>query len=423
MGRARPDQGLTRGPSDRFVLPLVLVSGCLVAWARSPSVILHPRLYAEDGAVFFRAAYSQGWHAPLSQTYAGYLQTFSRLVADIGLLVPLSRVPLLFAVIALVVQVLPAVLVASRRFARAVPDLRVRLLLAAVYLVLPNSSEVNVVLTNAQWHLAVLAVLVVLAMPAAGAWRVFDLAAMVLAGLTGPFVLSLIVVTAIVYYRRRQGWTLIVGAVALTTGAIQFTELLQAPRPHVGPLGATASRLTEILGGRLIGNTVLGTSTTTSGQFVAHLLAMSILFLVAALVVVGCALWRGPFELKMFNLWAGLTLAGSLASPLASAQGYQWQMLVGNAGDRYWLFPSLAFVADLIWLAGQIRTPWRIPAASAVALLVVFAAFGVREDFRYPVVSAPGWQAQVRQFDRLAPGQSFTFHIRPPGWTMTLTKK
>jgi len=423
MGRARPDQGLTRGPSDRFVLPLVLVSGCLVAWARSPSVILHPRLYAEDGAVFFRAAYSQGWHAPLSQTYAGYLQTFSRLVADIGLLVPLSRVPLLFAVIALVVQVLPAVLVASRRFARAVPDLRVRLLLAAVYLVLPNSSEVNVVLTNAQWHLAVLAVLVVLAMPAAGAWRVFDLAAMVLAGLTGPFVLSLIVVTAIVYYRRRQGWTLIVGAVALTTGAIQFTELLQAPRPHVGPLGATASRLTEILGGRLIGNTVLGTSTTTSGQFVAHLLAMSILFLVAALVVVGCALWRGPFELKMFNLWAGLTLAGSLASPLASAQGYQWQMLVGNAGDRYWLFPSLAFVADLIWLAGQIRTPWRIPAASAVALLVVFAAFGVREDFRYPAVSSPGWQAQVRQFDRLAPGQSFTFHIRPPGWTMTLTKK
>jgi hypothetical protein len=405
------------------VLPLVVVSGCLVAWARSPSVILHPRLYAEDGAIFFHAAYSQGWHAPLSQTYAGYLQTFSRLVADVGLLVPLSRVPLLFAVIALVVQVLPAVMVASRRFGRAVPDLRVRLLLAAVYLVIPNSSEVNVVLTNAQWHLAILAVLVVLAMPATGAWRVFDLAAMVLSGLTGPFVLSVIVIAAIVYYYRRQGWTLAVGVVALTTGAIQLFELLHAQRPHVGPLGATASRFTEILGGRLIGNTVLGTSTTTSGRFVTHLLAFSVLFLVGALVVVGCALWRGPFELKMFNLWAGLTLAGSLASPLASAHGYQWQMLVGNAGDRYWLFPSLAFVADLIWLAGQIRTPWRIPAASAVALLVVFAAFGVREDFRYPIVPAPGWQAQVRQFDRLAPGQSFTFHIRPPGWTMTLTKK
>ena len=368
-------------------------------------------------------AYSQGWLAPLGQTYAGYLQTFSRLVSDVGLLVPLSQVPLFFAVVALVVQVLPAVLVASRRFAAAVPDLRVRLLLAAVYLVIPNSWEVNVVLTNAQWHLAILAVMVVLASPAVGGWRVFDLAVMVLSGLTGPFVLGVIVIAAIVYYYRRQRWTVVVGVVAIVTGALQFFELMTVARPRLGPLGITTTRFTEMLGGRLIGNTVLGGRTTTSAHFTSHMLLFSTLFLFGALIIIGRAIWRGPLELKMFNLWAGLALAGALASPLVTVSGSQWQALIGDAGARYWLFPSLAFLADAIWLAGQLRTSWRIPAIGAAALLVAVAAFGVREDFRYPVISAPSWSAQVRQFDHLAPGKSFTFKIRPPGWTMTLSKR
>ena len=84
--------------------------------------------------------------------------------------------------VALAVQVLPAVMVASHRYSSAVPDVRVRLLLATLYLVIPNSSEIFVNLTDAQWHLAVLSVLVVLALPATGGWRVFDVAVLALSG-------------------------------------------------------------------------------------------------------------------------------------------------------------------------------------------------------------------------------------------------
>jgi hypothetical protein len=408
--------------SDAVVLPLVFVAGCLVTFARAPSVIVHPLPWAEDGAVFFQSAYNHGWHAPLLEAQAGYLQSFSRVVADVGLLIPLTWVPALFAGVALVVQVLPAVLVASRRFARAVPDRRVRLLLAAVYLAVPNSSEINVDLTNTQWHLAVLAILVVLAIPATGAWRVFDIAVIVCSGLSGPFVLSLVVVAALVYFRRRQTWTLVLGAISVAAAAVQIFEIVTSQRPPVGPLGATVSRLVEVLGGRLIGTTVLGTSTSTSTWFTRHLLASSTVLLIAAGLIVAFAVWRGPLELKMFNLWAGLVLAGSLASPLASSHGLQWQDLIGDPGARYWVFPSLALLADLIWVAGQYRVR-RTVAVGALMALVLVAAFGLREDFRYSTITAPSWPGQVHRFDRVAAGSSFTFEIRPPGWTMTLRRK
>ena len=84
-------------------------------------------------------------------------------MADLGLLVPLGRLPLLFVLVAVPVQVMPAALVASRRFATLVPSFSVRLLLALTYLLIPNSAEVNSNLTNAQWHLALLAFMVVVA--------------------------------------------------------------------------------------------------------------------------------------------------------------------------------------------------------------------------------------------------------------------
>jgi hypothetical protein len=411
------------GPSDFITLPVVFVVGALVTMARAPEVILHPGLWAEDGTVFFQGAYQTNWHAPLTQADGGYLQTFSRLIADVGLLVPLRWVPVLFMVVALSVQVLPAVVVSSHRYARAVHDVRVRWVLAAVYLIVPNSSEVFVNLTDAQWHLALLAVLVVLALPATGGWKGFDVAVMVLSGLSGPYVLSLLVVVAVVFYRRRQRWTVVLGAVGLVVGAVQFLELVTATRGDHGPLGPTLPRLVELLGGRLVGQTVLGAGTSLSGGYLAHLYLYSALLLAVALVIVVTAVWKGPFELAMFNLWAGLALAGSLISPLVSPTGSQWQGLILDPGARYWLFPSLALLVDAVWLVGQLRSPRRWIGAVAVAFLVAVAAFGVREDFRYPSASSPNWKAEVAAFERLPPGGSYTFHLRPPGWTMTLTRK
>ena len=411
------------GPGALVLMPVTVVLGCLVVYARDPSLVLRPSFWAEDGTVWFHDAYTSGWLRPLAQPHAGYLQVFPRAIADIGLHVPLGRVPLLFATAALVVQVLPAVLMVSRRFASVAPDYRVRLLLAAIYLLVPNSSEVDANLTNAQWHLALLAVMVVLALPATGAWRVVDVVVVAVSGLTGPFSISLVIIVALLYAVRRRPWTLVLGSITLVTAVLELVVLSGARRGQFGSLGMSVDRLVELLGGRLVANTVLGTSTTVARPFVAHLLSYSVAFLVLAAVVVALALWRGPLELKLFNLYAGLVLAGSFASPLVSVTGSQWKVLIADSGARYWLLPSLAVLVDVVWLAGQVRAMWRWAAAAAVLLLVVVAVSGMREDFHYPVVAAPGWSTQVRQFEALRPGTPYTFKIRPPGWTVTVVRK
>jgi hypothetical protein len=423
-GRRRPRHRVSRtGPTDLAVLPIVFVCGCLIETLRAPQTVLHPELWAEDGAVWFQQAYNHGWFSPLLHSQVGYLQTLSRLVADLGLLLPLKLVPTLFVVVALVVQVLPAVLVASRRFSHVAPDLWVRLLLAGIYLVLPNSYEVNVNLTDAQWHLGLLAVLVVLAVPAGTGWKVFDVLVIALSGLTGPFILSVFVVAAVYYYFRRQRWTGVVGVIAAATGALQGIVLITSNRGRTGPLGPSAGRFAEIVGGRVFANTLLGTATTTSGSFVSHRLLWSVIALALGAAVVGLAVWRGPIELKLFNLFGFLELAAALVSPLVSLHLPQWSLMASEPGSRYWEFPALALLADLVWLAGQWRRVWRALSVVAIAGVLTLFAFGVREDFSYPKIVAPSWPIQVARFDAIPPRHSFTFRIRPPGWTMVLVRK
>jgi hypothetical protein len=322
-----------------------------------------------------------------------------------------------------VVQVLPAAFVVSRRFATAVPDLRVRLVLAAVYLLVPNSSEVNINVTNAQWHLAVLAVLIVLAAPATGGWRVFDVVVLVVFGLTGPFVVCLVPVVALWYWRRRQRWTVVLGVITVVTSVVQGITLLHSTRGQQGHLGVGAVPLAKILGTRIVGDTVLGSSVTSSHAYLAHLVAYSWLLTAVGVAVVATAVWWGPLELRLFNLYAGLVLAASLASPVASLTGPQWPTLASTAGVRYWFLPTLTLLVDLVWLAAQLRPSRRAVAVAAVVVLAATAGLAVRTDFRQPWAAGPDWRAQVVQFDAVPPGHLFVFRIVPTGWTMTLVKK
>src|SRR5260370_8046744 len=88
----------------------------------------------------------------------------ARLTAALAQLFPLTGAPLLFNLVAILFQVLPVSFFLSSRFA-SLGTQRSRFLLGFLYLALPNSFEVNANVTNAQWHLALLACLVVLPDP------------------------------------------------------------------------------------------------------------------------------------------------------------------------------------------------------------------------------------------------------------------
>jgi hypothetical protein len=93
--------------------------------------------------IWFKDAYSLGALSSLAKLEAGYFQTFPRLVAALGLLLPLAYVPLSFNLVASVVQILPVLILLSDRGTRVSESYLLRMLICALYLTLPGTAELH----------------------------------------------------------------------------------------------------------------------------------------------------------------------------------------------------------------------------------------------------------------------------------------
>jgi len=451
-----------RWPSDRIVLPAALLVAVAAVVLRRPQAVLHPAFWAEDGHVWFAAAYQQGPWRPLLEPHTGYLQTFPRLVADVGLLLPVRSVPLLFAAVAVVVQALPAVVVVSRRFDALVPLPAARVALAALYLAVPNASEVDANLTDAQWHLAILALVCLLATPAGRWWRAFDVAVVVLSGLTGPFVVVLAVVGGLWVWRGpRHRWSVVLWAGTVALAAVQAAELLSHRRStqHLAALGASPGRLVAIVGGQiglggLLGSHAAAVTSTPAERVVAELVGLAVV-----LVVWGVVLCTAPLALRLVVVFGTAVLAAALVSPVASTKAPQWSALAHAANSRYWLVPVLTLLVSAFWLSGRLGRLLRQRLASrtdrlgrpaggeaaassarrrlprfgrgvaigigtgmGVVALAAAVAVGMPADWRMANWPTVGEAQALQAFVQARPGQVVVVPTDPPGWRMVLRK-
>jgi hypothetical protein len=197
--------------------------------SRDPRVLLQAELWGDDGWSWYPDAYNHGL-ASLLVPVGGYLNSLQRLGGLLGQFVPLRWVPTLFAAIALAVQVMPPLFMVSSRMADVVPSAAYRLLIALVCLMLPNIIEPYANLTNSQWHLAVLAFLVLVACPPTGwASRSFDLVVLGVSGPSGPFCSMLLPLAALRFWHNRSrddGWKLVVLLATLLLQATVYLETM-----------------------------------------------------------------------------------------------------------------------------------------------------------------------------------------------------
>ncbi len=169
--------------------------------------------------------------------------------------------------IGLTVQVLPVSFLLSARCA-SLGSLSTRGLFAAAYVALPSCSEINVMVTNAQWHLALLSCLVLLAVPGKKFfWRLFDVSVLSLSGLTGPFCLMLVPIAAVIARRRRKVWLSPAYLALAITAIMQLTVMgvlaaIDAPPGMGGRLslmnGASWQLFVRILGSQVFLNAITG---------------------------------------------------------------------------------------------------------------------------------------------------------------------
>jgi hypothetical protein len=395
--------------------------------SRRPDGITNPQFWAEDGTFWYAQAHQAGGLTALRIPAAGYLQSFSRLAAAASLVVDLRWAPLVMNVLATFAQALAPLLLLSERFAHLIPDLRLRALAALLWIGAPNGFEVQSNVTNSQTHLAMLALLLVLATPPRSvAGRVTDVLLLLLAGFAGPTCVLLVPVAALAWWHDRAPWRLVLLLVLLVPASAQAaTYVATAGHGRVRtPLGATPLRLLQIVGGQIVLGGTLGVDGYRGLRWLgepwypvgtALLGAAGLLFVGRALAV------SRSLALRLLVLFASLELAAGLASPAIAAVPRWEGMRIPGAGIRYYAPPILAWLAVLLWSAG--RDPDRRVKLLARASLAGVLLLGLPLDWRVQARPDLAFASHAARYDAAAPGTVVNIPIPPVGWSMRLVKR
>lgn len=406
----------------RYVLFFILL-GLFVLFLRRPDALLNAQFWAEDGTVWFADAYAMGIRSLLT-TQDGYFQTLPRLASLISMPLDFRYAPLIFNAVALLVQILPVGLLLSSSAERLAP-LRARWLLAFIYLLLPNTAEVQGNVTNSQWYLALAACLVLFVETDSWTLKIRDGLILTLSGLSGPFSILLSPIAVWQYLRERSSnamWkamVIVCAAVVQTSALFWLSHAIRVPNsldsdPRL-PL-AVFGRQVVVSG--LIGSTGYSWALNNLPQFTLVVAGLSCVFL--ALVI--HAVFNGNRALRGFIAFACFIFVAGLVSPSGDFSQYSPLRLLSRSTDgvRYWLIPMLCMAACLVWGTRRGNPRWvRILAF----VFLTLGTIGVVADFRYPKRIDYGFSSYVRTFEMLEPGHPLSIPINPEGWSMTLIKR
>lgn len=389
---------LASGGIDWHLQILIFLVTVMAVVSRRPDALFNPQFFGEDGPIWYRDAYVSGWFSALFHPQNGYFQTLPRLAAALAQLVPLRFAPLVMNLVGITFQVLPVNILLSSRCANWGP-LYVRGLMAVTYIALPNTRELDASVEEGQWHLALLACLVVLASrPNTRGWRIFDISIVVLSGFSGPFGLMLLPISLVRGYLRRERWFLTLSAALTLPVCVQVAALIKnasSTRSHA-ILGATPQLFVRILAGQVYLGAIVGENKLPAhrnGILLAFVALLGTVFLVYTFL-------HARLEWKLFLVFCMGIFAASLISPMVSDTTPQWQILMESIGIRYWFLPMLAFVWALLWcVASESNFLVRNLAAASLLLMCV----GITENWRYPAYHDFGFPKYARDSPQRPP--------------------
>lgn len=401
---------------------LILGAVALVSfWAvylRDPSVFTHSQFWGEDGPYWYGQAYNNGPLWALIQPYAGSLQVGMRIIGAISLLVPFYFVPLFFSVSAVAVQILPVVLLFTDRYQKLVKSIKLTIVLSAFYLLLPNSFEVHANLTNMNWHLALLALMVMVCPGTTKGWRVFDYGVLLIAGLTGPF--SIIATPFVYWLARKKKLPKEYFYTVLTTALVQlvvYAVSSSGSRFSQG-LGADPVTFFAIIGSRITG-ALLVSMETVSQYAVDFRLWFAALGLITV-AFLAFVMSRAPLFVKLFVGFTWLVYLVALAKPQASSTVPQWQAMLDGAGNRYFWLPMLGLTIGLVWAVCSGPKALKVAAAG---LIITSLFVAVPRDFRYTAKPYKNFSESAERFNSAQSGETVCIEVNPSkDWNTCLQK-
>ena len=250
------------------------------------------------------------------------------------------------------------------------------------------------------------------------AWKAFDVTVLAISALSGPFCIVILPLVAVLWWLRRQRWSLVVMAILFPLIALQGVELTLGGYAGRAPanLGATPMLLARLLSGHVFVGSLWG-----ENGFVLNAQPVAVIVvLIFGTSIVSYAFIHGSLELRLFIILAFSLFAASLSKPLIGGNLPQWQLLAIDRSARYWFFPMLAVSWSLLFCVTQNKS--RLARmGSGFALLALL--HGLVHDHRYPPFPDQNFRIFLRAFEAAPPGTLIAVPDGPPGKTAYLRKK
>lgn len=374
----------------RLTAVATLVAAAILLALRKPWALHTPQLWAEDGAVHLHDVDLWGWHA-LLMPYRGYLHVLPKLIAWLAEhIADVAYWPGIYNWSAF----LFTLVVASRMLSPRL-DLPGRPWLALAVVLVPNSGEVFLNITNLHWIADLLLVQqFLLARPTTTAQRVGDYLLIVLAGLSDPSALIFLPLFAYRAWRERDADRVIALALVAACAGVQFYFLRVAGLRADGDMPPFhLYAFLQVVGTRLIvwpffGRHLAGSAPAWVNGMAAPLLLLAILVWAAR---------PDPRRAQRLRLIAAWLLIGFACVYRIRPDGWpqKWQVPLNDL-----IFEEPYFFAArilLLWLviaefaAAQRPIRWlaRVACLSAVLLEIPFYHLDAPENLHWAEHCAP----------------------------------
>jgi hypothetical protein len=372
------------GPSLSWLRTWHVVLVCAaILFYRRPDAFLNPQFFYEDGKEFFKNAHQLGIGS-FVVSWTNYLHTASRLVAWLTDLVTVRYAPHVYMLYALLAHLAVVFLLFSDRI-----RLRWKPVLAVVSVLMPclgNEAIMN--LTNSQWALAQLLVLVAVMDDAANArQKLFDGAALVFLGLSGPFAVVFWPLFVYRWVARRSRHSLLMLGLATAVMSLQATWMVVWPWQV--PNRLTALNLLNpiwlgVWGDSITGVMLLGVN---APLYFANSLAMTLL---TAVLYTGLAV----HAIRTRNHSMLMLLSASFAVLLAASVSWRGQPEVVIQCPRYHFLTRVLLGWTMAQaLSGPRWLAWPVGTLLACSLLTAFI------DLRSPPYQDHKWAEACRLVD------------------------
>jgi hypothetical protein len=383
----------------------VLLCGLLLA-LRKPWALHTPQLYAEDGSIFVMQA---EWHGleSLAVPYMGYLHLLPRLVAWIAsIALDPSWWPAFFNGVGFAASLAVVARLLSPRL--ALPGAP---WLALAFFLGPQTGEVLINVTNAQWFTAFFLVQqVLIARPTTATERAVDLTLLGLAGLTGPFVAAFWPLFAWRWWRDRHADNLAALLLATACAAVQAWFVFKTgPRFEYPPF--VAEKFFAALGQHLVVWPVLGTQLAIKFSP----LALGLLGMLPVAALLAWALRPHPRRRLRAPVVAAFVLI--LAASVWRSRPDTWNLQGLFFGERYFFIPRILLAWLLIWEIGA-APRWLSRAAAALLLVCVLVhlkgyTMGAPPDYKWADYVDPIRRGVPAKIPTLPDGWIFEYRGRP----------